>query len=143
VRTIAVSWSALALALSACGGPSEEEQVRQAAERFGQAVAAGEYTRLCEEMLAKELVSKLSTVALPCPVALARGWENVQRPTLRVLEVKVRSERLALVQARTDAANQEPLTATLRMVKENGAWRVASLSGAQPPAPPRPSQETP
>jgi hypothetical protein len=129
---------AAALALSACGGPSDEEQVRQAVQRFGQAVAAKDYSRVCSDLLAKSLVRKLDSVGLPCGLALAKGLEGVQRPSLQVVQVKVRSDTLALAQVRTTAANQPPSIDTMRVVKEGDEWRVASLSGPQPPAPRRP-----
>jgi hypothetical protein len=112
--------------------------VRQAVQRFGQAVAAKDYNRLCNELLATSLVRKLDSVGVPCGLALAKGLEGVQRPSLQVVRVKVRSDELALAQVRTTAANQPSSVGTMRVVKEGDEWRVASLSSPQPPAPRRP-----
>jgi hypothetical protein len=82
-------------------------------------------------------VRRLDSVGVPCGLALAMGLEGVRRPSLEVVQVKVRSDTLALAQVRTTAANQPPSVDTVRVVKEDDQWRVASLSGAQPPAPRR------
>src|SRR5688500_14398727 len=126
-----------ALALAACGEPSDEELVRERMEGFGRAIAAKQYNRLCSEYLARELVTRVTAAGLPCGVALTRGLEGVRSPKLTVLEVRVRSDRLALVRARTSAANERPSVDTFRVVKEGGQWRIGSLAGAQPPAPPQ------
>lgn len=129
---------AAALFVAACGGPSEEDRVRETMNTFGQAVAARDYTRLCDELLAAELLAKLSAAGVPCSVALSQGFGTAQDPTLKVLSVSVRSDKLALARARTDASNQAPATVTFRLVKEAGQWRVGSLSGQGSSAPPAP-----
>ena len=126
-----------ALALAACGGPSDEELVRERMEGFGRAIAARDYNRLCSEYLARELVARVTQAGLPCGVALTRGLEGVQSPRLQVLEVRVRSDTLALVRARTSAAGQMASVDVFRVVKEDDQWRIGSLAGAQPPAPPQ------
>jgi hypothetical protein len=126
-----------AATLAGCGGPTDEERVRQVLQRFGQAVAAKDYSRVCNDLLARSLVRKLDSVGVPCGLALAKGLEGVRGPSLEVVQVKVRSDTLALAQVRTTAANQPPSVDTVRVVKEGEEWRVASLSGAQPPAPRR------
>ena len=112
--------------------------MRQTLQRFGQAVAAKDSTRLCNGLLAKELLNRLAQAGVPCDVALSRGLAGATEPTLRVVKVNVRSDRLAFAVVRTDAANQQPSTDTFRVVKENGHWRVGSLAGAQPAAPAAP-----
>lgn len=135
VRPIAVWCVAVAAAMGVWScGPSEEDQVRQTLERFGRAVAAKDSQRLCNELLAHELVNNLAQAGVPCDVAVSRGLAGAQSPTLKVLKVKIRSDRLALAVVRTDAGNQQPSTDTFRMIKERGRWRVGSLTGGQPPA---------
>ena len=46
--------------LYGCGdGPSDTERVHDAVEAFGQASAAKDYQRLCDDLLAPELVEKI------------------------------------------------------------------------------------
>jgi len=125
-----------ALALAACGAPSEEDLVRERMDGFGRAIAARDYDRLCSEYLARELVVRVTEAGLPCGVALTRGLEGVQSPKLEVLEVRLRSDTLALVRARSSAANQQASVDVFRVVKQDDQWRIGSLAGAQPPAPP-------
>jgi hypothetical protein len=136
VRSIAIC---LAAAVAAAGwgcGQSDEDQVRQTMRAFAQAVAAKDSKRLCRDLLAKELLNRLAQAGVPCDLALSRGLAGASQPTLRVLKVDVRSDRLAYAVVRTDAANQQPSTDTFRVIKEGGRWRVGSLTGAQPNAPP-------
>lgn len=124
-----------ALALAACG-TSDEQQVRDALDRFERAVASKDYQQLCDELLAGELVGQLRSVGLPCEVALRTGLEGVNRPRLEVRRVKVRGDE-ALAVVRSTAKGQPSSTDTVKLRREDGSWRVASLSGPQPPAPSR------
>lgn len=143
VRKMSLLLATAAATLVACGGPSEEDRVRETVETFGQAVAAKDYSRLCDEILSAELLANLMAVGRPCTVALADGFGPALDPTIQIQEVDVRSESMAMVRVRTDASNQPPTTVTLRMVKEAGQWRVGSLAGQQPPAPGAPAPGSP
>ena len=136
MKPIAICVAALAAAATGWGcGQSDEDQVRQTLQRFGQAVAAKDSERLCRDLLAKELLNRLAQAGVPCDVALSRGLAGADQPRLRVLKVDVRSDRLAYAVVRTDAANQQPSTDTFRVVKEGGRWRVGSVAGPRPNAP--------
>jgi len=143
VRSIVVCLAALALA--GCGGPSPEDEVRETVASFGRAVQAREYARICDELLARELLDKLEQAGLPCRFALARGLESVRRPTLEIVSVDVRGESVALVRVRTGAANQPPSMDTFRVVREPTGWRIASLAGGggAAPAPRRTAPQRP
>jgi len=129
----------IALLGAGCGGEktTEEDRVRDVLAQLQTAVAAGDYRRLCTRILSRALVTRVRSVGLPCERALAVGLGTVKRPTVKVTRVRLRGERLALAEVRTGAQGQAPATDTFRLVKENGTWRVDSLSGAQPPAPER------
>lgn len=128
-----------AVALAGCGsGPSEESQVRKALTEFGQAVERRDYDRLCADLLATELLTKIHNVGLPCSIALRRGLGSVKDPKLKILKIRLRTKDLALAEVLTTASNQQPSTDTFRLRKEKRKWKVGSLSGAQPPAPKAP-----
>jgi hypothetical protein len=133
---LAVVLGAVALALGAGCGESDEEQVRDTLQRFERATAAGDYRGLCKDVLAKRLIERLDSVGLPCEVALRKGFAGVRRPGIRVQRVKVRGDT-AFATVTATAVGQRPATETIRLVKEDGGWRVAALAQAQPPAPPR------
>jgi hypothetical protein len=131
----------LALALAAAGtaagcGKSDDEQVREALTRFESAAKQRDFKELCDDLLARELVARLRAVGLPCPIALSRGLGSVLQPSIDVEKVKVSGDT-ALAQITTTAVGQRPSHDTMRLVKQDGKWRISSLSGAQPPTPPR------
>jgi hypothetical protein len=135
VRTAAaVGGTALAIAVAAGCGRSDDQKVRDTLATFQRATAAKDYDKLCSDVLAKQLVDRLSAVGLPCAVALQRGLGSVTSPRLDVQRVRVRDD-VALAQVRTSAAGQAPSTDTIRLVRQGDDWRVATLSGPQPARP--------
>lgn len=117
--------------LAGCGGddpPAAEVQVRQVLADFGEATAAKDEQRLCDDLLSRELVGRVQNAGLPCEQALRIGLQDVRAPRLEVLSVMVRNES-AEARVRTSAAGQRPSTDVVQLVREGGAWRVASLVG--------------
>lgn len=133
---LALIAGALALAAAGCG-PSDPEQIEQTMQDFGRAIAERDYDALCEDVLAAELVENVRSVGLDCPVALRLGLEEVRAPRLDVLDVDIVGDQ-ALARVRSSAQGQEPSEDAVRLVKQDGDWRVASLSAAQP-QPPKPA----
>jgi predicted small lipoprotein YifL len=129
LRAVRALVSALALALLAgCGAesPPPEDQVRATVAAFGEATAAKDYQRLCDDILAPALVEDVERVGLPCEVALRQGLDEVRDPRLTVGGVRVQGDR-ATARVRTAAAGQEPSEDSLRLERVEGSWRVASL----------------
>jgi hypothetical protein len=116
------------LVLVGCGdaGPTPEEQVRTTVGDFGRATAAKDYRALCEDLLAPQLVDKVTQVGLPCEAALRRGLDRVKDPHLTIGRVQVDGDR-ASAEIRTSAAGEQPSKDTLRLVNVNGMWKIASL----------------
>ncbi|HVE68395.1 MAG TPA: nuclear transport factor 2 family protein [Solirubrobacteraceae bacterium] len=137
LRRIAAAVALAALAATAAGcGQSEEEKVRDTLTRFEAATAKKDYAQLCDDLLARELVGRLRAVGLPCPQALQRALGAVIQPSVQVERVRVTGDT-ALARITTTAAGQEPSRDTMRLVRQDGDWRVSALSGNQPPSPPR------
>jgi hypothetical protein len=131
----AAALAALALSAGGCG-ESDDQRVRDTLQRFGTATATKDYRALCRDLLARRLVARLRAVGLPCEQALSRALGPVDRPSLKVQEVKV-SGNTALARITTTARGQRPSRDTIRLVEQDGSWRIAALSGNQPPSPPR------
>jgi hypothetical protein len=123
-------------ALSGCGGEEPvTDEVRGAVEDFGRASADKDYQRLCDEILAPQLIESVERVGLPCEQALRQGLGDVRAPKVEVRSVVVNRDK-ALVQVRSSAAGQQPSQDTLEVVRQDGRWRISSLARAQPAQPP-------
>jgi Putative lumazine-binding len=138
-RTAALACLALVPAglLGGCG-KSDQDKVRDTLAEFEQATKDRDFKKLCDDVLAKQLVARLNTIGLSCEQVLERSTANqVLQPSITVEQVKVR-DNVALAQVQSTAVGEKASTDTIRLVKEGDDWRVSSLSGAQPPAPPKP-----
>ena len=119
----------LALAGLVCGcgdGPSDSERVRTVVESFGQATAAKDYQRLCDDLLAPKLVDEVESQGLPCEVALKQGLGEVSAPKLTIGQIGVNGDN-ATADVRSTAAGEEPSRDTLELVRVNDSWYIASL----------------
>jgi hypothetical protein len=125
-----------AVALAAGCGESDEDRVREAVRSYGDAVAKKDYQRICDELIARELVQNLEEIGLPCEVALRRGLGSVRRPKLEIRKVQVVKDR-ALVSVHSTAANQKPSDDMLEVRRQDGEWRVSGLGKPQPQPPAR------
>jgi Putative lumazine-binding len=110
-----------------CGdGPSDTEQVHDVVEAFGQASAAKDYQRLCDDLLAPKLVSDVESAGLPCELALKQGLGDVSAPKLTIGTIRVAGDS-ATADVQSSARGEEPSRDTLRLVRVNDSWRIASL----------------
>lgn len=108
-------------------GPNENEAVSETLESYAAATRDKDYQTICDDLYAKDLVERVRAAGLPCEVALRTGLEDRQNPRLRVLGVEVNGDQ-ALARVRSTAGGEVPSTDLVRLVKEDGDWRVASLS---------------
>jgi hypothetical protein len=125
---------ALALAAAGCGGPSDEQQVRDTVTAFGKATAAKDYDRLCGKILAPSLIADLKKIGLPCEIALQQGLGEVKEPRIIVGEVKVNG-KTATAQVKTSAEGQPPSSDTIELQHTDDGWRIASLATPAEPGP--------
>jgi hypothetical protein len=119
---------AAALSPAGCGSTSDSEQVRAVVERFGAASVNKDYQRICDELISVALVAKVEKIGLPCEIAFKRGLSDVRNPRLKVRSVRVNKDR-AFVKVHTTATGQKASDDTMKLVREHGEWRIASLAG--------------
>jgi ketosteroid isomerase-like protein len=129
-----------ALLSTGCGGGTDESAaVRATVVKYGNDVAAKDYTAVCR-LFAPNLLQQMASINLPCETALSHSnLPRVIKPTLTVVSVKVTGQS-ALAKVHTDAANEQPADTTIGLVKVASDWRIASLTS--PPTTP-PASTTP
>ena len=81
-------------------------------------------------MLAPALIETVEQIGLPCETALEKGIEGVRDPRISIGAVTVDGDA-ATAQVRSSAAGQEPSEDTVRLVRVDDAWRIASLGQGQ------------
>lgn len=108
-------------------GPNDNEAVSDTLERYAEATRDKDYQTICDSLYAKDLVDRVRAAGLPCEVALRTGLEDRQNPRLTVLAVEVNGDQ-ALARVRSTAVGEPVSTDLVRLIKEDGGWRVASLS---------------
>jgi hypothetical protein len=121
--------AALACALlGGCGseGQTDEEQVRGVVAAFGRATASKDYGAMCDRLLAADLVEKVTSIGLPCEVALGRGLGDVKDPQLSIGKITVDGDK-AKVEVRSSAAGQPPSSDILELSRARDGWRISSL----------------
>ena len=117
----------VATTVAACGGEDQEEEVRGTLDRFASATAGKDFQTICDDIFSPKLVDQFSQT-IPCELALGRSSLNdAEKPTLRVLSVSVDGDK-ATARVRTAAANQPASEDDLGLVREDGQWRIISLS---------------
>jgi hypothetical protein len=110
-----------------CGeGPSDTERVHDVVEAFGQASAAKDYQRLCDDLLAPKLVSEVESAGLPCELAVKQGLGDVSAPQLTIGTIRVKGDS-ATADVQSSAKGEQPSRDTLQLVRVDDSWRIASL----------------
>jgi hypothetical protein len=118
-----------ALALAGCGA-SEGQQVQAKLQQFAHATAGHDYTTLCQEVLAPDLVAHLTAAGISCRQAMKIFTQSVRDPTITVSKVTVKgSSASAAVVAK--ATGQKPSRESIRLIKTAKGWRLESLASAR------------
>jgi hypothetical protein len=123
----------LAAGAPGCGGGGDERDpsglAREAAavvEQLERAIARGDFERVCGELLSAEVRRQAGGGG--CPAMLARTSAGVERPRIQVKRIEVHGADAA-VEVVTSAAGQSRASDTIRLVREEGGYRISSLSG--------------
>jgi hypothetical protein len=116
----------VAVTLAACGRENQEDEVRGTLDRFVRAMESKDYQALCDDLFSAKLVDEVNAT-LPCEVALRPTIEELEKPALRIVSVKVDGDE-ASARVRSSAENQRPSEDTVGLIREDGEWRIISLS---------------
>ena len=125
---------ALRVALASCGGDDDEgpdagglaREASAVIEQLERSIAAGEFERICDELLSAEV--RRQAGGGECPAMLERTSAGVKRPRIEVKEIKIEGAT-AVVEVVTVADGQARAEDKIRLVREAGGYRISSLSG--------------
>jgi len=125
---------ALVVALAGCNGDDDDgpdagglaREASAVIEQLERSIAAGEFERICSELLSAEV--RRQAGGGECPAMLERTSTGVKRPRIEVKEIKIEGAT-ATVDVVTVAEGEARAEDTIRLVREAGGYRISSLSG--------------
>ena len=103
-------------------GPAK--QVASVIQRLQKATSAHDFATICDELLSADTRKRLG--GQDCATVLSERAGGVRRPRIRIQAIDVQDGRAA-VRVRTTAVGQAPTTDVIRLVRENGSFRIDSL----------------
>jgi hypothetical protein len=103
-------------------GPAKD--VAGVIQRLEKATARQDYATICDSLLAA--ATRKQAGGDQCPDVLGRRARGIRRPHIRIQAIEVQGDS-AQARVRTTAAGQEPATNVIRLVREDGGFRVLSL----------------
>ena len=124
---------ALVIGLVGCGGGDEDEaagglaqEAADVVKQLQRSIADGDFAYVCDELLSADV--RRQAGGGDCPAQLERTSAGVKRPRIQVRSIKIEGAT-ATVDVVTVAEDQARAEDTIRLVRENGAYRISSLSG--------------
>ena len=131
VRPVAVI-AAIAAVLAGCGdGDSEprpiEGPAKEAAdviERLERATAAQDFATICRDLFTTAVRERAGGER--CEEVLTERARRVRRPRIQIDRIEVTGKQ-ALVKVTTTASGQARVADTIRLVRQGGRYRIASL----------------
>ncbi len=126
--TSVLSTAAVAVALAGCGA-STADQVKAKVRQFGEAAAAHDYTIICTQVLAPQLLADIADGGLTCERALQEGLASVRGARLVIGPVTLTGKRASVVTL-TQAKGEKTTLATLELTDTAQGWRITSLGNA-------------
>ena len=124
---------ALVIGLVGCGGGGDDDPAGALAQeaatvvnQLERSIREGDFERVCSELLSSEV--RRQAGGGDCPAMLERTSAGVKRPRIEVKAIKIEGA-MAAVDVVTVAEGQARVEDTIRLVREDGAYRISSLSG--------------
>jgi hypothetical protein len=125
-----------ALAVAGCGTTStsssnnfsgESKNVAQTVSDLSSAARKSDEKAICTQLFARSLVQQLNTGSSTCQKTVSTQIDSADDTTLKVDSVKVTGPNAtAVVTSKFDGHDQKR---TLKLVRENGSWRIAGYAG--------------
>ena len=96
-------------------------------EQFARATAGKQVRTLCTQVLAPELVSRLTAAGISCDQAMRIFVSSVSHPTLTVSKITVHGNRATAV-VTAGATGQPSAVQRIELIQTANGWRLASLA---------------
>jgi hypothetical protein len=103
----------------------DQRAVAQAVVDFQSAANDGNEQRICRDLLAQSLASRLGARGRACPAAVHEAIRDADSLDMTVQSVSVDGQR-ASARVKLETGDKDR-TATLALVRERGTWRIAGL----------------
>jgi hypothetical protein len=103
-------------------GPAK--QVAGVIQRLEKATAQRDFTTICDDLLAS--ATRRQAGGADCADVLGQRARGVRRPRIRIRSIEIQGNQ-AVVRVRTTATGQAATGDVIRLVRENGGFRVLSL----------------
>jgi hypothetical protein len=123
----------LCLVIAGCGGGGSgkpepitgpAKDVAEVVARLQKATAEQDFTTICDDLLAA--ATRRQAGGDQCPDVLGQRARGVRHPRIRIQSIEIRGND-AFVRVRTTATGQAPTNDVIRLVREDGRYRVFSL----------------
>jgi hypothetical protein len=132
-RQILLALVAAALAVAGCGATRDsanefegaEQEVARVVEGLEEAGQEDEPRRICEALLARELLQRIEDTGGDCVAAIQKALDQTDTFAVTVESVRVTG---TTARARVATGVDEEQLETVELVKEGNAWKVAGLS---------------
>jgi hypothetical protein len=103
----------------------DQRAVAQAVVDFQSAANDSDEQRICGDLLAKALASRLAAHGRGCPAAVHEAIRDADSLDMTVQSVQVNGPR-ATARVKLETGKKDRTT-TLTLVREGGTWRIAGL----------------
>jgi hypothetical protein len=100
------------------------KEVASVVQRLEKATAQRDFRTICDRLLASP--TRRQAGGEQCPDVLDQRARGVRRPRIRIRSIEIRGNE-AHVRVRTTATGQAAVADVIRLVRENGSFRVLSL----------------
>jgi hypothetical protein len=125
---VALGLSACAKTVSTSGLSGEAKDAAETIKDLQSDVTAGDQKKVCNNDLAKALVTKLSSASGGCQQALKEQLAEIDSLELNIDTVQVTSPAHAATATVTSVYAGKKRKSTLSLVKEGNKWKISALS---------------
>jgi hypothetical protein len=125
---IALGLSACAKTVSTSGLSGEAKDAAETIKNLQSDVTAGDQKKVCDNDLAKALVTKLSSSKGGCQLALKEQLAEIDSLELNIDTVQVTSPAHAATATVTSVYAGKKRKSTMSLVKEGNKWKISALS---------------